>query len=397
MKLTVSIQPAAAADGRLQGMRFNNFWTYRRIILSQNFFRAARSSRRNVLSDKIGQLPPFGPYMAEFDITYQCNCRCRMCQRWNDPRPETLALSDYRRLAGEFREMAVHQISVAGGEPLMRKDVFDIIHTFARQGLSVNLCTNGMLLEKYSSRVIDSGATCVTVSLDGATAESHDAIRGIQGSYNQIDRGIRSILAVAYSKRPVLRVRMTISSLNQHEIGTFYKNWHRVADDVLLQPVHHCGDAFYTGMQSNELTLNPSVLKGQLEGTPFRRDGYMRTLINSLNHSDGAYPLNPCYAGVLMVRIDPWGNVYPCLEQHVRVGSVRNRSFKSVWHSPAFAAERERLRTRRLCRCWYNNTALIGHWANRLRRTGLSATDLRARPKWPAESQKRFHVTKQSN
>jgi MoaA/NifB/PqqE/SkfB family radical SAM enzyme len=350
-------------------MRFNNFWSYRRIIFSKNFLRTLWYSRSNVLADKKDCMPPAGPYMAEFDVTYQCNCRCRMCQRWSDPRPAGLTLSDYRRLAGEFRNMAVHQISVAGGEPLVRKDVFEIIKAFAAQGLSVNLCTNGMLLEKYSSQILGSGATCVTVSLDGAQAASHDAIRGINGSYAQVERGIRKILAVDFNKRPVLRVRMTISSLNQHEIKAFYANWHRVADDVLLQPVHNCGDAFYTGMQSIELTLSPSVLSAQVQGTPLSRDGYIRTLINSLRDNEGVYPHNRCYAGVLMARIDPWGHVYPCLEQHVNVGCVRRRSFASVWQSPAFAAERERLRTSRTCRCWYNNTALIGYYGDRLRKT----------------------------
>jgi MoaA/NifB/PqqE/SkfB family radical SAM enzyme len=352
-------------------MRFNNFWTYRRILFSKNFLRTAWYSRSNVLADKHSGMPPAGPYMAEFDITYQCNCRCRMCQRWRDPRPETLTISDYRRLAGEFRNMAVHQISVAGGEPLMRQDVFDIIAAFAGHGLSVNLCTNGMLLERYSSQVIRSGPTCVTVSLDGAHAATHDSIRGINGSCAQVERGIRKILAVDFRKRPVLRVRMTISSFNQHEIQAFYEKWHHLADDVLLQPVHNCGDAFYTGMRSGELTLNPSVLEDQVRRTPLLRDGYMRTLITSLREEGGAYPDNRCYAGILMARIDPWGNVYPCLEQHVKVGSVCGRTFASVWQSAAFAAERERLRTRRTCRCWYNNTALIGFYGDRLRKTIL--------------------------
>ena len=95
-------------------MRFNHIGSYRHIMLSRQFLRTIRSSRRNALADSAGQPPPFGPYMAEFDITYRCNCRCRMCQRWNDPRPESLTVADYRRLAAEFQEMAVHQISVDG-------------------------------------------------------------------------------------------------------------------------------------------------------------------------------------------------------------------------------------------------------------------------------------------
>ena len=349
-------------------MRFNNYWCYHRIVLSPKFLRTVWRSRGNVRADTAGSPPPAGPYMAEFDITYRCNCRCRMCQRWNDPRTETMTTGHYRSLAREFDDMAVHQISIAGGEPLMRKDVFEIIRGFADYGQSVNLCTNGLLVDHYLEQIADSGATCITVSLDGASARSHDAIRGIPGSYETITRGIHRLLAVPLRRRPIVRVRMTISNLNVGEIKAFYKRWNGVADDVLLQPVHHCGDSYYTGLQKNELDLDPDLLSEQLSGTSLANDSYLRTFIRSLR-SDGRYPDYRCFAGVLMARIDPWGNVYPCLEQHVRVGSVIDRPFKEVWRSRSFNDERHRLRTARTCRCWYNNTALIGHYGNLLQRT----------------------------
>jgi len=353
-------------------MRFNNLWCYRHIIFSRRFLRTVWRSRQNVLADGRGESPESGPYMAEFDITYRCNCRCRMCQRWNDARPESLTVADYRRLAREFETLGVHQISVAGGEPLMRRDVFEIIGGFAERGLSVNLCTNGMLLEQYRDRIMDSGATCVTVSLDGASAACHDAIRGIKGSHDQIERGITHYLAAGNRKRPVLRVRMTISGLNQREIGLFYEKWHGVVDDVLLQPVHNCGDSYYTGLKADELSLDAKVLANQIKDSPLANDGYLRSLVANLNRH-GCYPRQRCYAGVLMARVDPWGDVYPCLEQHVKIGSIRDRSFQEVWQSAAFEQERRRLRSAsRPCSCWYNNTALIGHYGEWLRKSGLA-------------------------
>ena len=110
---------------------------------------------------------------------------------------------------------------------------------------------------------------------------------------------------------------------------------------------------------------NPDILADQLRDTPLAGDRYMGTFIESLRKDD-AYPDYRCFAGVLMARIDPWGNVYPCLEQHVKIGSIRNQTFRSLWQSEAFNAERDRLRTRRACRCWYNNTALIGYYGNLL-------------------------------
>ncbi|MGD8656861.1 MAG: radical SAM protein, partial [Desulfobacterales bacterium] len=166
-------------------MRFNNFWDYRRILFSKGFASAVWHSRKNVLAYGQGRPLAAGPYMAELDVTYRCNCRCQMCQRWKDPRNDELRAEEYETLAAELHEMGSHQISIAGGEPLMRDDVFDIISSFSGRGMSVNICTNGILLEKYHDQVCSSNATLVTVSLDGASADSHDTIRGAPGSYRQ--------------------------------------------------------------------------------------------------------------------------------------------------------------------------------------------------------------------
>ncbi len=349
-------------------MRFNNFWTYRRILFSRGFASAVWNSRKNVIADEQSRPLAAGPYMAELDITYQCNCRCRMCQRWKDGRTNELSFAEYQRLAGVLHALGSHQISISGGEPLLREDVFPIIRSFSGLGMSVNLCTNGLLLEKYEDEICSSGLTCVTVSLDGAAAETHDEMRGMPGSLKQIEKGIQRLLAHSRSSRPILRVRMTLSNQNANEIRAFYQKWHHVVDDVLLQPVHHCNDAFYTGMDDAELYLDPRVIAEQIADTPLEKDGYMNRLIESLK-SCGSFPHHQCYAGVMMARIDPWGNVYPCLEQHSRVGSIREKDFKTIWNSEVLSQERKRLANHRTCRCWYNNTALIGHYGNLLKNT----------------------------
>jgi len=351
-------------------MRFNNMWTYRRILFSRGFASAVWHSRKNLIADEHSRPLTAGPYMAEFDITYQCNCRCRMCQRWKDGRTNELSLDEYQRLAGVLHEMGSHQISIAGGEPLLREDVFPIIKSFSGREMSVNLCTNGLLLEKYEDQICSSGLTCVTVSLDGASDETHDEMRGMPGSLKQIEEGIKRLLGHSRSSRPILRVRMTISNQNSNEIGAFYQKWHAVADDVLLQPVHHCNDAYYTGMDEAELYLDPRVIAREIADTPLENDGYMKRLIESLK-SCGSFPHHQCYAGVMMARIDPWGNVYPCLEQHSRVGSIREKNFGTIWNSEVLSRERKRLANHRTCRCWYNNTALIGHYGNLLKNSRI--------------------------
>ena len=125
-------------------MRFNRFWRYRRFLLSPRFAVAVWRSRGNLLAANRSRKLTAGPYLAELDITYRCNCRCRMCQRWQDTRDAELTSGEYRKLAADFKRLGVHQVTIAGGEPLMRKDAFMIIRAFAGCNMVVNLCTNGL-------------------------------------------------------------------------------------------------------------------------------------------------------------------------------------------------------------------------------------------------------------
>jgi MoaA/NifB/PqqE/SkfB family radical SAM enzyme len=356
-------------------MRLNRLWTYRRILLTRGFAAAVTAARRNIRGYKLGRSLPCGPYMAEFDITYRCNSRCLMCQRWRDSGGGELTLAEYRDLAGTLRDMGTHQISIAGGEPLLRRDVFPIIRAFSERGASVNLCTNGILLERYAEAIAASGATCVTVSLDGALEGTHDRIRGTPGACARIEAGIRTLLQRPASRRPLLRVRMTFSRDNAHEISDFFGKWDGVADDVLLQPIHRGEEALYTSEDPALFRLDPETLAKQIAGTPLAKDPSMRRLLHSLRHT-GGFPRQECYAGVLMARIDPWGRVYPCLAQHRSIGSVREQAFPALWNGVAARGERDRLRRDRPCNCWFNNTALIGYYGARLHRPARSLLGL---------------------
>jgi MoaA/NifB/PqqE/SkfB family radical SAM enzyme len=286
-----------------------------------------------------------------------------MCQRWQIRRNGEMTSEEYARLADDFLRMGVHLVSIAGGEPLLREDIFSIIKAFTRYGMTVNVSTNGLLLERYAEQIARSGASCITVSIDGVTARTHEKIRGTPGSFGKIVRGIQSFLGRPSKERPLLRVRMTICEQNIGEVGAFYRRWNRIADDVLLQPVHQCTDAFYAGQDKDLFHLDPELLAQQLEETPFKKKGgYMYELLESLRKRR-AFPAHRCYAGVLMVRLDPWGNVYPCLEQHVRVGSVRSDDFQRIWNSDVFNQARKGIAGNGKCMCWYNNTALISHYA----------------------------------
>ena len=95
--------------------------------------------------------PPAGVTLL---VTYACNFICDHCESTSHPGAEWgLPFETIARLIGEIGEMGVKHLSISGGEPLVRKDLFDIIDVANNQGLRVHLATNGSLVERNRERL----------------------------------------------------------------------------------------------------------------------------------------------------------------------------------------------------------------------------------------------------
>jgi len=125
------------------------------------------------------------PFCVSIEITYNCNARCKHCHLGGAAPEERAAPEDYGRIAREIKPI-VAQIS--GGEPLLRKDVEDIVRAVRRPGKApyIVLTTNGALLtrEKYF-RLREAGVDEFSLSLDYPD-ERHDEFRGIPGLFRRI-------------------------------------------------------------------------------------------------------------------------------------------------------------------------------------------------------------------
>jgi len=124
-------------------------------------------------------------------VTEGCNLQCISCS-YRTPPPGELALEEIAPLARALIHGGLRHIVYSGGEPLTRRDFPDICPLFARGGVRQTLLTNGLLLEKRFAEISPFLDEFI-VSLDGADAATHDAIRGVE-SYERIVRGIRRLV-----------------------------------------------------------------------------------------------------------------------------------------------------------------------------------------------------------
>lgn len=138
------------------------------------------------------------PRSVHWEITNRCNLRCRFC--YNDSRGREVSPLPERRLsqiAEELGGLEVLEVTLSGGEALSQpRSFWPVAERLHRHGVALRLVTNGWYLtEEVAERLAATGFVHVTVSLDGASAQIHDGLRGVTGSWR------RAILALGSLSR----------------------------------------------------------------------------------------------------------------------------------------------------------------------------------------------------
>lgn len=131
-------------------------------------------SLRNLLSDHLRTLPLLVVY-----LTDGCNSKCAMCDIWKSPR-RNIDLAIIEELAASAQKLGTQMVLLSGGEAMQHPEWPRIAQIFRDAGLKVWLLTNGLLLRKQAAEVIEH-IDILTVSLDAATPELYQKIRGVDG------------------------------------------------------------------------------------------------------------------------------------------------------------------------------------------------------------------------
>ena len=160
----------------------------------------------------------FLPRLIFWETTAGCNLHCIHCRRIDvadRPVPEDLSTAESKQLIDQIVAFCSPILILSGGEPLIRRDIFEIAEHAVARGLRVALATNGTLIDKHmAQRIVDAGIRRVAVSLDGATAETHDLFRALPGSFAQALKGIDHLRARGMS----VQVNTTVARHNIDEL-----------------------------------------------------------------------------------------------------------------------------------------------------------------------------------
>ena len=133
------------------------------------------------------------PAVVVWNFTGKCNLDCKHCYGDTGQNTRDLTTTQSFQVVDKLADAGIVAIGFSGGEPLMRKDLLAIAKHAARKGIYCTLASNGTLITKeMSSHITEAGIRRVEIGLDGSTAKTHDAFRGVKGAFDKAVRGIRN-------------------------------------------------------------------------------------------------------------------------------------------------------------------------------------------------------------
>jgi len=293
-----------------------------------------------------------GPVVV-WNCTRKCNLKCIHCyaSAGEERRSDEMDMEAGKKFISDLPEYRVPVILFSGGEPLLRKDLFDLASLSKEKGIRVALSTNGTLITRaVASEISRIGFAEVGISLDGIEA-TNDRFRGKEGAYKEALDGIRNCIALGLR----VSLRLTITRFNYEELPAVFQ----LAEDEGIDRLcfYHLA---YSGRGSSliEADISHAQTRAVIDTIcahtlDLHRRGLRKEVLTVGNHADGVFlylklreqglkqadkALELLKAnggnnsGIKISAVDDQGNVHP--DQfwwHYSLGNVCQRKFGDIW------------------------------------------------------------------
>jgi len=317
---------------------------------------------------RYGARRPFtsvAPFLVVWNYTKACNLKCAHCYENAGPKAmeDELTSEEAKRVIDEFEDTGVVAIAFSGGEPLIRKDIFDVAGYARNRGFYTSIATNGTLITRDLAKKMKEVFGYVEISLDGFEA-AHDKFRGIPGAWKLTCEGIKNCVAEGIDTC----VALTATRYNLHEIPKLvdfaekelgvkrviifnYVPTGRGKDiidqDLNPEERQELLKYLYNRMISNNCRLicystapQYSTISWEyafggesapVVATHFTNRGAIQALQGRTKSL--AEFLGGCGAGRLYCGLEPNGDITPCVFMPIKLGNIRKNRLREIWHS----------------------------------------------------------------
>lgn len=283
-------------------------------------------------------------------LTTRCNLRCLMCEIPLAPLQE-LTTAQWKKAIEDAAFIGAQTISLSGGEPLLRDDIFELISFGRSCGMETVLVSNGALIcPETAKKLSQAGVNAVHISIEGGE-ETHDLLRGA-GSFEKTVSGLRNLRE---SKIKTI-IAATVSRYNYKDLPEVLKIASSCGcamvkfqpfSDIFLRDKSKSKDFFIDKARAQELkNIIKKVLALSNEyGIITNPENYLNRIPAYLcGESSGSK--NACSALWTSCPVNPRGDIYPCWvinEEDKKIGSLLEQGLCEIWLSPRHELLRQTL------------------------------------------------------
>ncbi len=285
-------------------------------------------------------------------MTRACNLACVHCRAGAcpDADPDELSSQEGRALIDGIAAIGKPILIMTGGEPLLRKDLFDLARYAINSGLRAVLATNGVLVtHEIAKEIGKTGIARVSISLDGPTPEEHDAFRKVPGAFAKSLEGIDNLRSTGVS----VQINTTLTRRNRNRLAKLMELAEEIGADAfhvfLLVPTGRARDMAGEEMDRDEYeeTLTEFyhlARTSRLETKATCAPQYYRILrqqakTEGIEVTENTFGLNArtrgCLGGISFVFVSHKGDLQPCGYFDMRAGTLREAGFGEIWKNSA--------------------------------------------------------------
>ena len=320
-----------------------------------------------------------------YEITYRCNLKCKMCYLWGEKSEEStqknilhnvhneLNINELQNiLIPQLKRMHVKAVKITGGEPLIRKDIFEVIKLFRSENFKCRMISNlSIQPEKNAKKLVESGLEGINVSIDGPK-EVHDKIRGVIGAYSKTTDTLKAITKLK-NEKPIIRLNCVISAMNMAYLSDVMDTAKKTGADVvsyqfmawstnevtektnhileLTENRIHFADIDPPLLDIDSLIISKQIEQICIKSRMYDIPVYFHPLYLPIKkqeiedwYSDACFHrVSKCLYPFMEARMDPYGNIYPCLD--VSMGNIKNQGLKEIWNNERYVNFRKKLKT----------------------------------------------------
>ena len=273
------------------------------------------------------------PFHAIIELTYRCNLKCMHCYCVEEKGRQELSLEETENLLKELARLGCFLLTLSGGEALMREDFFDILKIAQELHYLTCIFTNGInITPSVADKIAQFSPSEVELSLYGTTAQTHERITRVKGSFEKTcnaihllrERGVDIVIKWVLMKDTFSEHKKLVNFAQS--LGLTYR-----ADPVVFPTNDRNRFPLSQRLSDEELiqaymSFGDQVVKKERRQIPAEEK-----------------PI--CGAGHDTCCISPYGDVYPCVQFFLNFGNIRDNSFSQIWYNSSVAKEWRKLKS----------------------------------------------------